>query len=87
MMVICRRLRKRRPRRLLSYSTRCKRTSGPSRSEAASIWISSRPSREGNESLGAIAARIQALPTKGTRVLCDYLTMIGFLIKEGGATH
>ncbi len=39
---------------------------------------------EGNQSLGAIAKRIQA-SEKGTRVLCDYLTMIGFLVKEGGA--
>lgn len=38
---------------------------------------------EGNHSLGAIAARIQA-SEKGTRVLCDYLTIIGFLHKESG---
>jgi 2-polyprenyl-3-methyl-5-hydroxy-6-metoxy-1,4-benzoquinol methylase len=38
---------------------------------------------EGNKSLTAIAARIQA-SEKGTRVLCDYLTMIGFLAKQGG---
>ena len=38
---------------------------------------------EGNHSLSAIAARIQA-SEKGTRVLCDYLTMIGFLSKQGG---
>lgn len=38
---------------------------------------------EGNHSLTAIAARIQAAE-KGTRVLCDYLTMIGFLTKHGG---
>jgi 2-polyprenyl-3-methyl-5-hydroxy-6-metoxy-1,4-benzoquinol methylase len=38
---------------------------------------------EGNHSPGAIAARIQA-SEKGTRVLCDYLTMIGFLAKRGG---
>lgn len=37
---------------------------------------------EGNHSLSAIAARIQA-SEKGTRVLCDYLTMIGFLSKQG----
>ena len=37
---------------------------------------------EGNKSVGAIAARIKA-SEKGTRVLCDFLTMIGFLIKEG----
>ena len=37
---------------------------------------------EGNHSLGAIATRIQA-SEKGTRVLCDYLTMIGFLAKHG----
>src|SRR5580658_10493266 len=38
---------------------------------------------DGNKSLGAIAARIQA-SEKGTRVLCDYLTMMGFLVKQGG---
>ena len=38
---------------------------------------------EGNHSLRAIATRIQA-SEKGTRVLCDYLTMIGFLAKHGG---
>jgi 2-polyprenyl-3-methyl-5-hydroxy-6-metoxy-1,4-benzoquinol methylase len=38
---------------------------------------------EGNTSLSAIAARIKA-SEKGTRVLCDYLTMIGFLAKQGG---
>jgi 2-polyprenyl-3-methyl-5-hydroxy-6-metoxy-1,4-benzoquinol methylase len=38
---------------------------------------------EGNRSLSAIAARIKA-SEKGTRVLCDYLTMIGFLGKQGG---
>ena len=38
---------------------------------------------EGNTSLGAIAARIKA-SEKGTRVLCDYLTMMGFLVKQGG---
>jgi 2-polyprenyl-3-methyl-5-hydroxy-6-metoxy-1,4-benzoquinol methylase len=36
---------------------------------------------EGNHSLSAIAARIKA-SEKGTRVLCDYLTMIGFLVKQ-----
>lgn len=38
---------------------------------------------EGNHSLGAIAKRIRA-SEKGTRVLCDYLTMIGFLVKQDG---
>ena len=38
---------------------------------------------EGNHSLNAIAARIKA-SEKGTRVLCDYLTMLGFLVKQGG---
>ncbi len=38
---------------------------------------------EGNTFLSAIAKRIQA-SEKGTRVLCDYLTMIGFLVKQGG---
>jgi 2-polyprenyl-3-methyl-5-hydroxy-6-metoxy-1,4-benzoquinol methylase len=38
---------------------------------------------EGNRRLSAIAARIKA-SEKGTRVLCDYLTMIGFLGKQGG---
>ncbi len=37
---------------------------------------------EGNHSLNAIAGRIKA-SEKGTRVLCDYLTMIGFLVKQG----
>jgi 2-polyprenyl-3-methyl-5-hydroxy-6-metoxy-1,4-benzoquinol methylase len=37
---------------------------------------------DGNHSLSAIAARIKA-SEKGTRVLCDYLTMIGFLVKQG----
>lgn len=37
---------------------------------------------EGNHTLSAIAARIKA-SEKGTRVLCDYLTMIGFLHKQG----
>src|SRR6202051_1579976 len=38
---------------------------------------------EGNQSVSAIAARIKA-SEKGTRVLCDYLTMMGFLVKQGG---
>jgi 2-polyprenyl-3-methyl-5-hydroxy-6-metoxy-1,4-benzoquinol methylase len=38
---------------------------------------------EGNQSLSAIASRIKA-SEKGTRVLCDYLTMMGFLVKQGG---
>jgi 2-polyprenyl-3-methyl-5-hydroxy-6-metoxy-1,4-benzoquinol methylase len=38
---------------------------------------------EGNQSLGSIAARIKA-SEKGTRVLCDFLTMIGLLTKQGG---
>jgi 2-polyprenyl-3-methyl-5-hydroxy-6-metoxy-1,4-benzoquinol methylase len=38
---------------------------------------------DGNQTLSAIAARIKA-SEKGTRVLCDYLTMIGFLAKQGG---
>jgi predicted O-methyltransferase YrrM len=38
---------------------------------------------EGNRTVSAIAARIQA-SDKGTRVLCDYLTMIGFLTKHAG---
>ena len=38
---------------------------------------------EGNRTLGAIAKRIQAAE-KGTRVLCDYLTIIGFLTKQNG---
>jgi predicted O-methyltransferase YrrM len=38
---------------------------------------------EGNTSLSAIAKRIQA-SEKGTRVLCDFLTMMGFLVKQGG---
>lgn len=37
---------------------------------------------EGSHSLSAIATRIKA-SEKGTRVLCDYLTMIGFLVKDG----
>src|ERR1700735_4443625 len=40
-------------------------------------------SAEGNRSLSAIAARIKA-SEKGTRVLSDYLSMIGFLGKQGG---
>jgi len=38
---------------------------------------------EGNHSLSAIAKRIKA-SEKGTRVLCDYLTMTGFLLKQSG---
>jgi 2-polyprenyl-3-methyl-5-hydroxy-6-metoxy-1,4-benzoquinol methylase len=38
---------------------------------------------EGNRSLSAIAARIKA-SEKGTRVLSDYLTMMGFLGKQSG---
>src|ERR1700683_2484951 len=38
---------------------------------------------DGNTSLSAIAARIKA-SEKGTRVLCDYLTMMGFLAKQSG---
>jgi 2-polyprenyl-3-methyl-5-hydroxy-6-metoxy-1,4-benzoquinol methylase len=38
---------------------------------------------EGNQSLGAIAARIKA-SDKGTRVLCDFLTIMGLLVKQGG---
>jgi 2-polyprenyl-3-methyl-5-hydroxy-6-metoxy-1,4-benzoquinol methylase len=37
---------------------------------------------DGSQSVSAIAARIKA-SEKGTRVLCDYLTMIGFLVKNG----
>ncbi len=36
---------------------------------------------EGNHTLSSIAGRIKA-SEKGTRVLCDYLTMIGFLVKQ-----
>ena len=36
---------------------------------------------EGNTSVGAIAKRIHA-SEKGTRILCDFLTIIGFLTKE-----
>jgi len=38
---------------------------------------------EGNQSIRAIAARIKA-SEKGTRVLCDFLTIIGFLVKQEG---
>lgn len=38
---------------------------------------------EGNHSLTAIASRIQA-SQKGARVLCDFLTIIGFLHKDNG---
>jgi 2-polyprenyl-3-methyl-5-hydroxy-6-metoxy-1,4-benzoquinol methylase len=38
---------------------------------------------EGNTAVDAIAKRIQA-SEKGTRVLCDFLTIIGFLTKENG---
>lgn len=38
---------------------------------------------EGNHSLSAIATHIKA-SEKGTRVLSDFLTMMGFLAKEGG---
>lgn len=38
---------------------------------------------EGNATVPALAARIQA-SEKGTRVLCDYLTIHGFLAKENG---
>jgi 2-polyprenyl-3-methyl-5-hydroxy-6-metoxy-1,4-benzoquinol methylase len=38
---------------------------------------------DGNKSLNAIATRIKA-SEKGTRILCDYLTMLGFLVKQGG---
>src|SRR5580704_10723331 len=38
---------------------------------------------DGNSSLSAIAAHIKA-SEKGTRILCDYLTMLGFLVKQGG---
>jgi 2-polyprenyl-3-methyl-5-hydroxy-6-metoxy-1,4-benzoquinol methylase len=38
---------------------------------------------EGNHALGTIASRIKA-SEKGTRVLCDYLTIIGFLAKHNG---
>jgi ubiquinone/menaquinone biosynthesis C-methylase UbiE len=38
---------------------------------------------DGNQSLSAIASRIQA-SEKGTRVLCDYLTVLGILTKRNG---
>src|ERR1700681_904186 len=38
---------------------------------------------EGNKSLVAITARIHA-SEKGTRVLCDFLTIMGLLTKQGG---
>ncbi len=38
---------------------------------------------EGNTNVKAIASRIQA-SEKGTRVLCDFLTVIGFLTKQDG---
>lgn len=38
---------------------------------------------EGNATVPTIAARIQA-SEKGTRVLCDFLTVIGFLTKQAG---
>jgi 2-polyprenyl-3-methyl-5-hydroxy-6-metoxy-1,4-benzoquinol methylase len=38
---------------------------------------------DGNTSLSAIATRIKA-SEKGTRILCDYLTMLGFLVKQDG---
>jgi 2-polyprenyl-3-methyl-5-hydroxy-6-metoxy-1,4-benzoquinol methylase len=37
---------------------------------------------DGNKSLSAIATHIKA-SEKGTRILCDYLTMLGFLVKTG----
>src|SRR6476661_4325953 len=37
---------------------------------------------EGAHDAAAIAARCQASP-RGTRILCDFLTIIGFLTKEG----
>jgi ubiquinone/menaquinone biosynthesis C-methylase UbiE len=36
---------------------------------------------EGNETTDAIAARCETSP-RGTRILCDYLTVIGFLTKQ-----
>src|SRR4030095_15073018 len=36
---------------------------------------------EGAQDAAAIAARCQASP-RGTRILCDYLTIIGFLTKQ-----
>lgn len=41
---------------------------------------------DGPATVPAIAARIQA-SEKGTRVLCDYLTIIGLLTKEGAEYH
>jgi 2-polyprenyl-3-methyl-5-hydroxy-6-metoxy-1,4-benzoquinol methylase len=38
---------------------------------------------DGNKSVSAIAARIKA-SEKGTRVLCDFLTIMGFLVKQSG---
>ncbi len=38
---------------------------------------------DGNTSVRAIAARIQA-SEKGTRILCDYLTIAGLLMKQNG---
>ncbi len=38
---------------------------------------------DGNTTLPAISARIQA-SEKGTRVLCDFLTILGFLTKQNG---
>jgi 2-polyprenyl-3-methyl-5-hydroxy-6-metoxy-1,4-benzoquinol methylase len=38
---------------------------------------------DGNKSVSAIAARIEA-SEKGTRVLCDFLTIMGFLVKQSG---
>lgn len=37
---------------------------------------------EGNQTVPAIAHRIEA-SERGTRILCDYLTVIGFLTKQG----
>ena len=39
---------------------------------------------EGNRHAASIAARCQA-SARGVRILCDYLTIIGFLTKENGA--
>jgi 2-polyprenyl-3-methyl-5-hydroxy-6-metoxy-1,4-benzoquinol methylase len=38
---------------------------------------------DGNQSVSAIAASIRA-SEKGTRVLCDFLTIMGLLVKQGG---
>lgn len=38
---------------------------------------------EGNQTIASIAKRTQA-SERGTRILCDYLTVLGFLTKEGG---